>query len=119
MPSTSLAAPKPGAVVVTTEPTAVLRKQVSADGLCVPATVHVASAVYRVSEDNDRWFPVTEAGEEAVKHARWACSGCPVIAECLELALREEGELGDVYGVRGGVSAGARKALIAKRRGVR
>ncbi|MFC7650324.1 WhiB family transcriptional regulator [Streptosporangium lutulentum] len=52
----------------------VLAQHVDASGTCVR------------SPNADAWFP--ENGRPA--GARKLCKGCPVIAECLELALREE-----------------------------
>ncbi|MDP9850236.1 WhiB family transcriptional regulator [Streptosporangium lutulentum] len=65
----------------------VLAQHVDASGTCVR------------SPNADAWFP--ENGRPA--GARKLCKGCPVIAECLELALREEAGLGRsrVQGVRG------------------
>lgn len=109
MPQMSLAAPVPQRVAVTSESTAVLEKRVMARGLCTAA---------RVTADDDPWYPAVETGAKAVEAARAACAGCMVMASCLELALREESQLGGVFGVRGGAAAHERRILIqARRRG--
>jgi hypothetical protein len=68
-----------------------LDRRVRAAGNCVGATAD------RV---NEIWFPSRTITED---EARNACAGCPVIAECLEQALREEAKPGvDAHGVFGG-----------------
>lgn len=103
----SLAAPVPSRIAVTSEFTAVLEKRVMTRGLCTTA---------QVNEDDDPWYPLAEAGAKAVDAARKACAGCTVMASCLELALREEGQLGGVFGARGGLAAHERRILIRNRR---
>lgn len=109
MPKTSLAAPAPvpRRSDVTTEPTAVLEKRVHSRGLCT---------VLRFSADDDPWYPTPEGGEKGAAAARQACLGCRVKDSCLELALRQEGALGNVHGVRGGLAPDEREALIRARR---
>ena len=111
-PTSSVAAlAPPGTSTVSTESTGTLAKRIGARGLCAPVWAALA-----VTGDNDPWFPVDdegkviESGDKAVKAARRACSGCPVIAECLELAWREESVTGDVNGIRGALAADERRA---------
>lgn len=44
-----------------------------------------------------------------------ACAGCPIVRACREQALRQEQGAGDSFGIRGGLSAAGRRALIAAR----
>ncbi len=88
-----------------------LHKIIATRGKCAP-TALAARPVFKVGEDHDPWFPIEERGPVARNLARRACLGCPVMTECLTLALREERHLGAaVYGVRGGLSAEDRLAL--------
>lgn len=48
--------------------------------------------------------------------ALFLCRGCPIIGECLELALREEADNTYSWGVRGGLNAKERRALIKQRK---
>lgn len=122
MPLSSVSAPQPRGTSPSlgTEPDGVLAKRVGTRGLCAPGAVSVVRTAMAVSDDDDPWFPVDDAGrtidtgEKAVEAARTACHGCPVIAECLELARREESRTGDVYGIRGGRSADERRAAYRK-----
>lgn len=109
MPQTSVAAPVPQRIDLSTvtESTEVLWRRVTARGLCVRATFR---------PDEDPWYPASETGDKAAEAARIACRGCPVIGACLELALREESRLGNIHGVRGGMAADERLALIRDRR---
>lgn len=114
MSTAIISAPLPGGTrrQVTTEPSGVLVKRVAARGLCSPAVLSVTKSTFRVADGDDPWFPVEEIGDRARDLARKACRGCPVMAECLALALREERHLGaGVYGIRGGLSAEDRLAL--------
>lgn len=71
-------------------------------------------------QDTEAWFPL--AGEGPVRratarlervYAAVVCRGCPVVAECLELALRvPHGR----YGVWGATSERDRRALLRRRR---
>ncbi|MGY4900071.1 WhiB family transcriptional regulator [Micromonospora aurantiaca (nom. illeg.)] len=107
---TSLAAPAPRAVTATTESTSVLAKRVNARGLCTTAPL---------TADQDPWFPVTRAKAELEEKARSACSGCPVLAECRELALRTESEFSvdRIHGIFGGLAPHERIEAIKARRG--
>jgi hypothetical protein len=58
-----------------------------------------------------RWFPDKTVTPDA---ARAACAGCPVIAECLEKALRRP-ELHN-YGIFGGTTPEDRKAMTRTQR---
>lgn len=110
MPMTSLAAPNPRAVTATTEPTSVLAKRVNARGLCTTAPL---------TADQDPWFPVTRSTTDLEEKARAACNGCPVMAECRELALRAESQLSvdRIHGIFGGLAAHERIEAIKARRG--
>ena len=125
MPLSSVSAPPPENHL-RTEPEGVLVKRIGARGLCAPGAISIVRAVLAVSEDDDPWFPVDDAGkhidtgDRAIAAARRACHGCPVMVECRELARREESRTGDVYGIRGGLSADERRAAyrITKRQEV-
>lgn len=58
----------------------------------------------------DVFFP--EVGSAPLAQVRKICAGCPVSAECLELALRER----IVWGVWGGLTSAERKRLRRGRR---
>lgn len=47
--------------------------------------------------------------------ARSLCTGCPIIDECGELAIREEMR-GYLQGVRGGMSPSDRRAIVRSRK---
>jgi len=116
---TSLAVPDPTRDVATTESTEVLRKRVAGSGRCMlrfrPAgLLHAPSIAFH--REDDPWAPVPDTGVKGANAARRACAGCPVQASCLELALREEARLGGVFGVRGGLAADEREALIRMRK---
>lgn len=58
------------------------------------------------------WFPNKTITPDM---ARQACAGCPVVAECLELALREEANtLGGSWGIFGAATPDERRELIAR-----
>lgn len=110
-------APAPGSV--RTQPTSVLATRVVRYGMCVGAT------------DPDAWFPPEpspHSGEppEAVRArrteyeavARRLCGDCPVRAECLELALREEYDLPRTrfHGIRGAATPWERRNMVHNRR---
>ncbi|MET8140004.1 WhiB family transcriptional regulator [Sphaerisporangium sp. NPDC005288] len=95
-----------------------LHRRVLAGGLCVG------------TEEPDAWFPreppeFTGGSAEALAEKRAAyeaialdlCGPCPVRAECLELALREEIVLPRtwVHGIRGGTAPWQRLNLIRQR----
>jgi hypothetical protein len=111
MPVTSVAAPGPRGSKrqVSRETDGVLRKRVQARGLCVPEGAPTVNA------ERDPWFPSDRFGAAAKAAARSACRGCPVQRECLELALREERAVSNVWGVRGGRSVGERQQMVARR----
>ena len=58
----------------------------------------------------DEWFPETPA---ALKQAKTLCAGCPIAAQCLEVAMRAEAGHGahNRYGVFGGRTPFERHAL--------
>ncbi len=62
--------------------------------------------------DEDIWF-----GKSTIRmhpEAKKLCQSCPVTSECLLNAISEEaaGDVTLIYGVRGGMTAQARKRLI-------
>ncbi len=109
----SVSVPPPRPVAVTTEPSSVLAKRRQGRGLCAPD-----GKKSRVSAVSDPWFPVTRNEAELKKAARKACNGCPVKAECAELALREEAEFPPdwVQGIYGGMAPHERIAANKARR---
>lgn len=109
MPKVSVASPTGPTSPAPTSRVTFLAKQVETRGLCRSA---------RVTPENDPWFPATETGDKAAALARRACAGCPVVAECRAVAYREESTFGDVWGVRGGLSAGERRDLLRARHAV-
>lgn len=111
MPITTVSAPLPEGTrpEIAAELSAVLRKRVQAKGLCVPKGAPTVNA------EQDPWFPPDRFGAAAKAAARAACKGCPVQRECLELALREERAVSNVWGVRGGRSVGERQQMVARR----
>lgn len=92
-------------VDVTTAPTRVLVARVGAAGDCSDTAT-------------DAWFP-TEPHEDYPaararyeRQARELCGGCPVRAECLELALRDEAQRGvKRHGIWGGTAPWERQRL--------
>lgn len=114
VPTTTVSAPPPAGthLKLSSEPDGVLAKRVASQGLCVPRS----RGTFAVSADDDPWFPLDENGAQAVKLARAACSGCPVIRECREMTRREESAIGSIHGIRGGLSAGERRSALLKRR---
>ena len=124
MPPTSVSAPQPKGTrpEVSTESTGVLAKRVATRGKCAPGAVSVTKATFKVDAD-DPWFPLNpttgksvDDSKAAAALAEAACRGCPVKAECTELAMREELATGDVHGVRGGLSAKDRRAIYRRLR---
>ncbi|GAA3096453.1 WhiB family transcriptional regulator [Streptosporangium carneum] len=104
---------------VTAASTPTLSRRVLGVGACVG------------SADPDAWFPSEPSpngGEptEAVMArraeyeatARRLCRDCPVRAECLELALREEYDLPRTWfhGIRGGTAPWKRQSMVYNRR---
>lgn len=61
------------------------------------------------SPDAETWFPATATPDDAKK----ACAGCPVRAECLELALHRD----EKHGIWGGTTPEER--LLMRRRTLR
>jgi hypothetical protein len=106
---------------VTSLPTAVLARRVLRRGHCVGGA------------DPDDWFPPEPwaypaardpQGEGAARaraayeaKARAACGGCPVIASCLEMALRVEANLPatSCYGVFGATAPWERQEMLEAR----
>lgn len=81
--------------------------------------------------DPDAWFPpepkqggaesaqaVEARRAEYVATAQTLCHGCPVLAECLELALHEEQDLPRtwIHGIRGGKAPWQRANILQYRR---
>jgi WhiB family redox-sensing transcriptional regulator len=66
------------------------------------------------SDTPDAWFPpeavsaTSTVREAAEAHARALCAGCPVVGDCLALALIR----GEEHGVWGGTTAHQRQALL-------
>lgn len=60
--------------------------------------------------DADKFF-----SSRSAEYARNLCGGCPIRAECGELALREEMH-GYFQGIRGGMSPGERRTLVRLRK---
>jgi hypothetical protein len=72
---------------------------------------------------DDTWFPPEPAaGVDAERaayedYAREACYGCPVLAECRELAVRIESRPGaEPHGIAGGLAPWQREPLARARR---
>jgi hypothetical protein len=67
----------------------------------------------------DPWFPTGGRPEELEERAVKACAGCPVIAECLEMALRLEAGLprDNVVGIFGATPGHQRRRMLDVRRG--
>lgn len=96
---------------VTAQATPVLSHRVGVAGVCADSA-------------DDKWFPA-EPGPSATgkaraayeEYARAACSGCTVLMECRELALRIEGRPRfQAHGVWGGLAPWERDALRRRRR---
>lgn len=66
------------------------------------------------TRDPDLWFPVSEADTPAnrrtIEAAKAHCRTCPVITECLELALSQRAE----FGIWGGHTAAERRAILRR-----
>ncbi|MBB2742896.1 UNVERIFIED_ORG: hypothetical protein FHR35_002718 [Microbispora rosea subsp. rosea] len=101
------------------QPTGTLTRRVVTRGACVG------------TKEPDAWFPPepTPQRNEPVEAliakreqyealAQQLCKPCPVRAECLELALREEAQLPRtwLHGIRGGTAPWQRLNLIVQRR---
>lgn len=67
---------------------------------------------YTVTATDDPWH---SDRAEAKHHALSICATCPVRRECLDDALSEKFQ----YGIRGGMTADDRKALLQKTRGTK
>lgn len=82
-----------------------LRDRVLVEGVCVSVGV-----------DDARWMPDVEPatwiGEERAQeaHARAACAGCPVMAECATWAVAT----GQEWGVWGGMALHELRAAVAE-----
>ncbi|WP_068929337.1 WhiB family transcriptional regulator [Planobispora rosea] len=102
-----------------TLPTAALSRAVTTRGACLD------------SSNPDAWFPPEpnpSGGESpealAIRRAdyehtaRQLCGPCPVRAQCLELALREEHDLPQTWfhGIRGGKAPWQRRSMVRRRR---
>jgi hypothetical protein len=80
-----------------------LYRAVTTNGLCSGAVTDKASG----AEADEVWFANRTITPD---EARDACDGCPVIAECLELALR----LGISDGIFGGTTPEQRELMTRK-----
>lgn len=86
-------------------------------------TERIVSGAACEGKVTDNWFPY-EPPEHSYsarvayeRTARELCSGCPVIAECLERALRIEAQYSVQYvGIFGGRAPWERKAINRRRR---
>ena len=69
-----------------------------------------------VGTDPEMWFPVAPPGRPAgglsreIEELRAFCAGCPVIAPCLEEALRR-----DEHGLWGGLTEAERKDIRGRK----
>lgn len=86
-----------------------LERRVHARGLCTRAVL---------APDLDPWFPATQSEAALEEVARRVCAGCPVKAECCELALRRESGLprDRIHGILGGLAPHQRIEAIKARR---
>lgn len=84
------------------------------------STYDLQAVVYRDNPDlrcrvlpPDRFF-----ASRTIEYARDLCGACPILAECAELAIRDE--MTEVYfnGVRGGMAPAARRIVVRQRRGL-
>ncbi|GAA4522841.1 hypothetical protein GCM10023191_102320 [Actinoallomurus oryzae] len=95
--------------VATSLSNATLRQRIAEYGDCLEAP------------EPDEWFPNEPTSEEArtayEQTARELCADCPVIAECLERALRLEAVPYVVpHGIFGGTAPWTRRAINRNRR---
>lgn len=64
--------------------------------------------------DPDSWYTEDPVLRQVVVQICWAC---PVIQECLETGLEQEAQCGyEAFGVRGGLTARERQAMLNQRR---
>jgi WhiB family redox-sensing transcriptional regulator len=70
---------------------------------------HALADAACASVDTELFF-AADSDKNAIKQAKKVCAGCPVRATCLDEAL----EIGDQYGVRGGMTAKERRKLRAE-----
>lgn len=87
-----------------------LHDWVASRGLCASTMPTGHDPHYDEHRPRGRYGPRTQR-----QRARAACHGCPVQAQCLELALRHERATGASWGYWGGTSPGERGAMIAER----
>jgi hypothetical protein len=78
------------------------------------------AAACRYGETDD-WFPAEPASPQAravyEQVAQRRCAGCPVLRECLELALRYEARpTAQPHGIWGGTAPWQREAILRSRR---
>ena len=80
-------------------------------GQVKPPTPKCATA----GADPEMWFPLAEETDEltykSMRYARELCSGCPLIDQCLETALRT----GENFGIWGGLTSFERRLLSEAR----
>ena len=115
VPLTSVSAPQTASL--TTASTAALTKAVDDAGLCTQPG--------KVTATTDPWFPPTRDEQKLEASAKTACHGCPVVKQCLELALRQESQLieqayqdghgHELHGIFGGRAPHERRELIRVR----
>lgn len=76
-----------------------------------------ASAACRRPGADPSWWSASPNTSESARARAW-CAGCPVAAQCLELAMDAEGSTaaGHRYGVFGGLTGPQRRDLYDKRR---
>jgi hypothetical protein len=67
-------------------------------------------------EDPEVMFPHSD--KKDIDRAKAVCAGCPVVGECLEAVMAEEGIWGKErrHGIRGGLTGGQRRGLYERRR---
>jgi len=62
------------------------------------------------------FFPEHGKGAAAYRQARRICASCPVTAECLDVAMRQEEAGGGRHGIVGGLTPAERHELARGRR---
>lgn len=77
------------------------------------ATIHKDIAIVDSTEsacakaDPDLFFPEGKGHVEATREAKAICSGCPIVEECLAVAMKN----GEKYGIWGGATTKEREYL--------
>jgi Transcription factor WhiB len=103
--STAISPARQPPAIVRAMPTSVLSRRAGLAGKCSDRA------------DDARWYPDTgnKRWQTVAPLARGRCCGCPVTAECLELALRFESRQADSWGIWGGTVPHERRMLIRQR----